>query len=95
MVGVVPAVERPVRPVIFTMAFDVTKHVLVPKHSKVSEKELKELSEKYAVDVENLPRVRKVDPAIQHLDVKEGDVVKVERKSATAGVSLFYRRVVA
>ncbi|MEM2916550.1 MAG: DNA-directed RNA polymerase subunit RpoH/Rpb5 C-terminal domain-containing protein, partial [Candidatus Woesearchaeota archaeon] len=27
--------------------YDVTKHVLVPKHSKLSEKEKKELFEKY------------------------------------------------
>lgn len=75
--------------------FDVTKHVLVPKHTKVSEKDKKELFEKYAVELENLPRIFKSDPAIQHLDVKEGDIVKIVRKSATAGESVFYRRVVA
>ena len=73
--------------------FDVNKHVLVPKHTKLSEKERKELFEKYAIDVHNLPKVYKADPAIQHLDVKEGDIIKVTRKSPTAGESHFYRRV--
>ena len=75
--------------------FDVTKHVLVPKHSKLSDKETKELFEKYAIELQNLPRVHKNDPAIQHLDVKEGDIVKVSRDSPTAGEISFYRRVAA
>lgn len=74
--------------------FDVTKHVLVPKHTKVSEKERKELFEKYSLDVENLPRMNRSDPAILHLDVKEDDIVKIVRNSPTAGVITFYRRVV-
>ncbi len=73
--------------------FEVTKHVLVPKHTKLSDKEMKELFEKYAIELPNLPRIFKNDPSIQHLDVKEGDIVKVSRKSPTAGEVFFYRRV--
>lgn len=75
--------------------FEVTKHELVPKHSKLSEKEAKELFEKYSIELQNLPRIFKNDPAIIDLDVKDGDIVKVSRKSPTAGVTVFYRRVVA
>jgi len=75
--------------------FEVAKHVLVPKHTKVSEKEKKELLEKYAIDLENLPRIQPTDAAIQHLDVKEGDIIKIERASPTAGETVFYRRVVS
>jgi DNA-directed RNA polymerase subunit H len=73
---------------------DVSKHVLVPKHVKLSEKEKKELFEQYVADLRDLPRVFRDDPAIQGLDVKEGDVIKIIRKSPTAGEALFYRRVV-
>jgi len=73
--------------------FDVTKHVLVPKHTKLSEKERKELFEKFDIDESNLPRIKKSDPSIEHLDVKEGDIVKVIRISDTAGEVSFYRRV--
>lgn len=75
--------------------FDVTKHELVPKHAKLSEKEMKELFEKYSIDLPNLPRIFKTDPSIQHLDVKDGDIIKISRKSPTAGYTHFYRRVVA
>lgn len=74
--------------------FEVAKHVLVPKHSKVSEKEQKELFEKYAIGLQNLPRIFRKDPAIADMDLKEGDIIKVLRKSPTAGETVFYRRVV-
>ena len=73
--------------------FDVTKHELVPKHAKLSDKEMKELFEKYAIELQNLPRIFKTDPSIQHLDVKDGDIIKISRKSPTAGETHFFRRV--
>jgi DNA-directed RNA polymerase subunit H len=74
--------------------FDVTKHILVPKHSKLSERELKELMEKYNLSLKELPKILISDPAIEELSMKEGDVVKVSRNSPTAGATVFYRRVV-
>ena len=73
---------------------DVSKHVLVPKHVKISEKEKKELFEKYNVNLRELPKILKKDPVIKHLNLKQGDVVKIVRKSHTAGESVFYRGVV-
>lgn len=73
--------------------FDVGKHVLVPKHSKVSDKEKAEMLEKYSITIRELPRINACDPAIAELDVKEGDVIKITRNSASAGESVFYRRV--
>ncbi len=75
--------------------YDVTKHVLVPKHSIASERERKELTEKYNLSGSELPRILKTDPAIQHLKAKDGDVIKIVRKSMTAGETVFYRRVVS
>ena len=75
--------------------YDVSKHALVPKHSKLSDKEKKDLFEKYVADLRDLPRIYKDDPAIQGLDAKEGDVIKISRKSLTAGDAVFYRRVVS
>ena len=74
--------------------YDVAKHVLVPKHSIVSEKERKELTQKYNLSGRELPRIMTTDPAIQQLKAKEGDVIKIVRKSMTAGETVFYRRVV-
>jgi DNA-directed RNA polymerase subunit H (RpoH/RPB5) len=73
--------------------FDVRNHQLVPQHLKVSEKEKKEIFEKYCISEKNLPKIFAKDPAIAHLNAKEGDVIKVVRPSMTAGESAFYRRV--
>ena len=72
---------------------DASKHVLVLKHSQLSEKEKKELLEKYNSSVREFPKIFKKDPAISHLDVSHGDMIKITRKSYTSGESVFYRVV--
>lgn len=74
--------------------YDVREHMLVPEHVKLNEKEKKELLEKYHISLKELPKIRKKDPSIAHLDAKEGDVIKIIRKSPTAGEAIFYRGVV-
>ena len=74
--------------------YDIMEHILVPEHLKLNEKEKKELFDNYKVSLKELPNIPKKDPAIAHLNVKEGDIIKVIRKSQTAGESIFYRGVV-
>jgi DNA-directed RNA polymerase subunit H len=78
-----------------TKELDVSKHTLVPKHVKLSEKEKKDLFEQYVADLRDLPKIFKDDPAIKGTDIKEGDIIKILRKSLTAGEAVFYRRVVS
>lgn len=73
---------------------DVTQHILVPKHVKITDKEKEKLLKKYNITLLELPKIRKKDPAIAHLGAKTGDVIKIIRKSSTAGESIFYRGVV-
>ncbi len=72
----------------------VASHVLVPKHIKISEKEKKEVFEKYHVSFSELPKIRLSDPALKGLDVKPGDVIKIIRNSKVAGKSVYYRGVI-
>lgn len=73
---------------------DVGKHVLVPKHSKLGEREKQELLKEYNITISELPKISKKDAAISELDVKPGDVIKIKRPSQTAGEALFYRVVI-
>jgi len=57
-------------------------------------KKKKELLEKYNITLRELPKILKKDPAIKHINLKQGDIVKIIRKSQTAGESVFYRGVV-
>lgn len=73
---------------------DVAKHILVPKHTKLSEEEAKKVLEKFNVGKRQLPMIRPLDPALRGMDAKPGDVIKIERESPTAGKSEFYRVVI-
>jgi DNA-directed RNA polymerase subunit H len=73
---------------------DITKHVLVPKHEILSQNEKEELLKKYGITLKQLPRIFLNDPAIRDLNPKLGDVVKITRKSPTAGEAVYYRVVI-
>ncbi|HLD16085.1 MAG TPA: DNA-directed RNA polymerase subunit H [Candidatus Nanoarchaeia archaeon] len=70
------------------------QHILAPKHTKLAEDEVKKVLEKYNISLKQLPKILHKDSAIAHLEIKEGDVIKIIRKSPTAGKSVFYRVVV-
>ena len=72
----------------------IEKHALVPKHSKLSDKQKEKLLQDYKVTEKDLPRILKDDMAIHGLDAKPGDVIKVIRSSMTAGETFFYRVVI-
>jgi len=74
--------------------FNVSKHVLVPKHKKLADSEKKELLEHFNISEMDLPKISVEDAAITEMKLKPGDVVKVTRQSSTAGESFYYRVVV-
>ena len=74
--------------------YDILKHELVSEHVIVEEKEKKELLEKLKIKTINLPKILTNDPVVKTIGAKEGDVLKIIRKSATAGTSTYYRIVV-
>ncbi|MEM0056973.1 MAG: DNA-directed RNA polymerase subunit H [Candidatus Geothermarchaeota archaeon] len=73
----------------------ILSHLYVPKHEILSEEEKKEIIEKYAGgDPYKLPYILASDPVVKAIGAKPGDVIKITRKSPTAGVSIYYRYVV-
>lgn len=76
------------------MASDISKNYLVPKHAKLSDVEKGKLLESFSISTKELPKITKSDAAIAKLNAKEGDVIKIERESKTAGKALYYRVVV-
>lgn len=75
--------------------FDVTTHILVPEHSVLSDKEKNGVYEKYGITFKELPKMFVNDPAIRQLKLKAGDVVKIMKKSPTAGNAEYYRGVIS
>lgn len=76
-----------------TVEFDLLNHELVPKQEIAKKDEVDELLKKYNITKEQLPKIRLKDPIAKRIGAKDGDVIKVTRKSPTAGVSIYYRIV--
>lgn len=72
----------------------VPDHFFVPKHEIVSKEEAEEVLGKFNCKPTELPLIFVNDPAILGLGVKPGDLIKITRKSPTAGESFYYRYVV-
>lgn len=71
----------------------VIHHILVPKHEKISKNEKNALFERYSISVQDLPKISISDPAITDMALVPGDIIKITRKSQTAGEVIFYRGV--
>jgi len=73
---------------------NILEHELVPQHILLSEEEKEKLLQELNVRISDLPKIKINDPAIRHLNPKPGDIVKIIRKSPTAGEAVYYRVVV-
>ncbi len=71
----------------------ILEHELVPLHEVMTEREVEELLDKYKIKKEQLPKIKSSDPVIKEIKAREGDVVRITRKSRTAGRFLAYRLV--
>ncbi|HDI07191.1 MAG TPA: DNA-directed RNA polymerase subunit H [Candidatus Bathyarchaeota archaeon] len=75
-------------------AFNIFKHVLVPKHEILTPKEREELLQKYRVKPYQLPAIKASDPAVKAIGAKPGDILRIIRDSPTAGKYVAYRYVI-
>ncbi len=78
---------------------NVMLHELVPEHTLLSEKEADEVLKQLKISADQLPKIRKDDPVLKILEIVEGEIlegriVRIKRKSESAGVSIVYRMVV-
>ncbi|MCS6767438.1 MAG: DNA-directed RNA polymerase subunit H [Candidatus Nitrosocaldus sp.] len=76
------------------MSDRVIRHEYVPEHILLSKEEAEEVLRRYHVRPNQLPFILASDPAIRGIGAKPGDIVKIIRKSPTAGVSIYYRYVI-
>jgi DNA-directed RNA polymerase subunit H (RpoH/RPB5) len=74
--------------------FDIFEHALVPRHEILTEKEANQLLTLYKIKPYQMPQIKSTDPAVKAIGAKAGDILRIIRKSSTAGEHIAYRYVV-
>ncbi len=72
----------------------ITNHIFQPRHEILFKNEAQEVLKKYNTKPSQLPYIMLSDKGLEDLDVRPGDIIKITRKSPTAGESVYYRYVV-
>ncbi len=75
------------------MDINVFASRLSPKYRILTQDEVAALLEKFKVTTKDLPKIKANDPAVKALNASEGDVIKITRKSQSAGETDYYRAV--
>ena len=75
-------------------SYNIFAHQFVPKHELLSKKDAEELMHEFHIRPYQLPYIKSSDPAAETLGAKMGDILRITRKSATAGEVIVYRYVV-
>ncbi len=75
-------------------SFNPMLHIYVPKHEIVSKVEAEDVVKRYNASPEQFPQILASDPVIREIGANPGDLVRITRKSETAGETVYYRFVV-
>lgn len=73
---------------------DIKEHKLIPDHKLLNDKEKEKVLENFNITAKELPKILNDDTAIMNLSTKSGDIIKVTRKSKSAGTATYYRVVI-
>ena len=73
------------------LVMNITKHRLMPKHTLLNAGEKEALFQESDLKESQLTRILPTDPMAKYLGARRGDVIKVVRRSETAGRSIMYR----
>jgi DNA-directed RNA polymerase subunit H len=68
--------------------------MLVPEHTLLTEEEAAIVLKKYNITPGQLPKIKTSDVVVKQMGVKPGDILKITRKSLTAGKAVAYRLVI-
>jgi len=73
---------------------NVLLHEMVPDHQIMEPEEVTTLLQSFDINEDQLPKIYHDDPAVKACGAKPGNVLRIIRKSVTAGEATSYRLVV-
>jgi DNA-directed RNA polymerase I, II, and III subunit RPABC1 len=76
------------------LSFNITKHELVPIHELLTEQETTQIKKKYKTTLKHFPNMLITDPVAKYYGYVPGNLIRIIRKSPTAGEYVSYRVVV-
>ncbi|MGD0319054.1 MAG: DNA-directed RNA polymerase subunit H [Nitrososphaerales archaeon] len=74
--------------------FKVSTHFLIPRHELLTKEESQQVRERFHSSPSQFPYILVTDPIAKEIGAKPGDLVRISRKSETAGSSTYFRYVV-
>ena len=79
------------------LAFNVTKHKMVPTHEILNEKDKDEFMELHGLNEDtilSIPQILYTDPVVMFIGAKPGDICKITRQSKSSVTTTTFRYVV-
>jgi DNA-directed RNA polymerase subunit H len=73
---------------------DISEHEFVPRHEVMKKEDVADLLKNHHCKISDLPKIFDTDPISLKIGAKAGDIVRIKRKSPTAGQANYYRLVV-
>ena len=70
---------------------NISKHIIVPKHTIVSKENRNEVLQKYFTKIENLPRILREDPMAKYIGALPNDLIEIKVYNETSGFTTQYR----
>lgn len=74
--------------------FNVTDHILVPKHIILTEEEQQQILIEYNLSIDQVPKLFKTDRIARHYNMKVGSICKIEQLSPVTGKVITYRHII-
>lgn len=76
------------------LMINIIDHISVPKHSLLSDNELKNVLDSYHAKRREIPEILVTDPISRYFNAKVGQLFRIIRPSETSGEAPYYRLVI-